>query len=225
MLGPELERLVAEQTLPSRLPLCPELVVRQASALVTLWESIEEIGGTPSEPPFWACSWPGSQAIARYVLDHPETVRGRFVLDLGCGNGLAAIASARAGARRVVAGDVDPVALWMTRWNAEANGVQLDCSFGDLLETAPPVPPVDRVLVGDLFYARAIAERAAPWIESAAFAGADVIVGDPGRSFLPSTGLEVLATYEVAVSEDVESVPTMTTRVYRLAPLPTSSSR
>lgn len=209
-------RLVADHTVEVHPAICPEIIVRETPTFLGLWELSEELSGSQVEPPFWACSWPGSQAIARYVLDRPDAVRGRVVLDLGCGNGLAAIACARAGAARVLAGDADRSALWMAEENAMANGLTLEFLFDDMLANVPPVPPVQVILAGDLFYARDLAGRVRTWLRASLAAGAEVLVGDPGRAYLPDSGLAPLATYDVPVSPEIESVTSRRTRVYRM---------
>src|SRR5690606_23471246 len=131
-------------------------------------------------PPYWAFAWAGGQALARYILDRPEAVRGRRVLDFASGSGLVAIAAARAGAVRVAATEIDSFALTAIRLNAEANGVALECQAGDVL--ARPVDPAewDIVLAGDVCYERPMADRVIVWLEAAAAAGVEVLLGDPG---------------------------------------------
>ncbi|MBI4603923.1 MAG: methyltransferase [Planctomycetes bacterium] len=202
----DLTALVERHTRPGSPAVCPEIRTLEAEELVPIWEDAERIAGREVEPPFWAYSWPGSQALARHLLDHPEVVRARTVLDLGCGNGLAGLAAARAGAKRVLLNDIDPAALWMASRNARENGLRVDLSAGDLLGAEPPVPPVEVVLAGDLFYARAMSGRVEPWVRAAAALGAMVLVGDPGRAYLPRSGLRLLASYEVPVPPEIESV-------------------
>lgn len=197
--------LVERHTELSSPPACPEIRTRESRLLVPIWEDAERLEGAQVEPPFWAYSWAGSQALARYLLDHPEAVRSKTVLDLGCGNGLSALAAAKAGARSAIANDIDPAALWMAAWNARENRLEIECDASDLLSGEPPVPPVEVILAGDLFYARAMSGRVEPWLRAAARRGALVLVGDPGRAYLPREGLRVLATYEVPVPAELES--------------------
>ena len=206
MTETELHGLVDRHTRPGNPPLCPEIRTRETADLVPMWEEAEALAQCRIEPPYWACSWPGSQALARYLLDHPDLVRGKDVLDLGCGNGLAAVAAARAGARAVVANDVDPAASWMVRRSAAANAVAVEVSLADHLGQPPPVPPIDVVLIGDMFYARELSARVARWAEEACRRGALVLVGDPGRAYTPASGYERLAAYDVPVSADIEGV-------------------
>ncbi|HEV8174174.1 MAG TPA: 50S ribosomal protein L11 methyltransferase, partial [Actinoplanes sp.] len=166
-------------------PLVPELVLHQADEPISLWEETEA-GGGEQPPPFWAFAWAGGQALARHVLDAPELVAGRDVLDLATGSGLVAIAAARAGAWPVTANDIDPLALAAARANAAANGVDVRFVEGDLLETD------DRyavILAGDVFYSREMSKRVLPFLRRAAARGALVLVGDPGRAYLPTDGM------------------------------------
>lgn len=216
MTEAEFLELVEAHTSRSSPPLCPELRTREAKLLVPAWEAAEKLAGGQVEPPFWAYSWAGSQALARFILDDPVTVRSRVVLDLGCGNALGAMAAAMAGAARAIACDIDPAALWMARMNGVENGVSLELEPGDLLVESPPVPPVEVVLAGDLFYARVLAGRVEPWLREAAARGAVVLVGDPGRAYLPRSGLRALASYDVPATHEIEGVSRRRTLVYRL---------
>jgi predicted nicotinamide N-methyase len=149
--------------------------------------------------PYWAYYWAGGLALARYILDHPEIVAGRRVLDLGAGSGLVAIAAAMAGASAVIAAEVDPYAVAALGLNVAHNGVTVLTVHGDL--TAGPPPPVDIVLVGDLFYERALAERVTVFLDRCLAAGVHVLVGDPWRAWLPRSRLRLLAEYEVAETD------------------------
>lgn len=210
-------QLVASYTRPGCPTLCGELRTLETVDLIPLWEAMEKLEGRLVEPPFWACSWPGSQALARYVLDHPEMALDRVILDLGCGNGVAAIAGGIAGGKEVLASDIDPAALWMTDRNARENLQDVRCVAEDLLGDTPPVPGVDLILAGDLFYARWMAIRVEPWLRAAVATGAEVLVGDPGRAYLPGSGLELLESYDVPVPCEIESVDFRTTGVYRMS--------
>jgi predicted nicotinamide N-methyase len=196
--------------------LCPEILVHEARSLVPFWEAAERIAGREVEPPFWAFAWPGGQALARHVLDHRDLVRGKVVLDLGCGNGLAALAAAMAGAGVSLANDVDPAAIEAVRKNARANGLDVEAILDDLLARPPGAPPVEVILAGDMFYSRPLAARAEPWLRAAARAGALVLAGDPGRAYAPADGIEEIARHAVPVSLDVESSSPLVTRVFRL---------
>jgi predicted nicotinamide N-methyase len=194
-------------------PFVPELVLHQADEPIALWEETEA-AGTEQPPPFWAFAWAGGQALARHLLDEPGLVEGRAVLDLATGSGLVAVAAARAGARPVTANDVDPLSLAATAANAEANAVSVRTVEGDLLDTAAQEYAV--VLAGDVFYSRVMAGRVLPFLRRAAYRGALVLVGDPGRSYLPVDAMIKRASYDVPVSEALESVPVRRTTVWQV---------
>jgi len=210
-------RLPLEHTRPVRPPLVPEVVLRVADDVVALWEALEESDGDVSEPPFWAAAWPGGQALARYVLDHPEVVAGRTVLDLGAGSGLVAVAARLAGAGTVRASEVDPYGQLAIEVNAEGNGCGPVAVLGDLLD-ADPDPAVDVVLAGDVCYDRAMTERVLPFLGKAWLGGAAVFLGDPGRPYVPREGLVEVATYDVPDTEPSPDPPTPVRRttVWRL---------
>jgi predicted nicotinamide N-methyase len=149
--------------------------------------------GDAKPPPYWAFVWGGGLALARYLLDHPMIVAGRSALDLGAGSGLVGIAAAKAGASRILAADVDPDALAAVALNAAENEVEVLAICEDLTLASPP--PVDVVLVGDLFYERPLALRVESFLNRSAARGAKILVGDPGRKFLPSSRLSVVAEY------------------------------
>ena len=194
----------------------PELVLYQADEPIALWERTEA-GGGEQPPPFWAFAWAGGQALARHLLDAPELVRGRDVLDLATGSGLVAIAAARAGARSVTANDIDPLALAAAAANAAANGVRLRLSEGDLLDTDGRYGVV---LAGDVCYSRDMAGRVLAFLRRAAASGSLVLIGDPGRAYLPADGLTADASYDVPVAEALETVRVRRTTVWRLASTP-----
>nr|WP_239522198.1 50S ribosomal protein L11 methyltransferase [Geodermatophilus sabuli] len=158
-----------------------------------------EAGGAGDAPPFWAAAWPGGQALARYVLDTPDVVAGRAVLDLGAGSGLVAIAARLAGARRVLASDVDPFSRTAVRVNAELNGVTGISVTGDVLAREPR--GVDVVLAGDVCYDREMTERVLPFLDRARAGGCEVLVGDPGRPYLPHDRLTAVAVREIPETE------------------------
>jgi predicted nicotinamide N-methyase len=206
-------RLPLEHTRSARPALVPEVVLRVADDVVGLWEALEqEQVGPGSEPPFWAAAWPGGQALARYVLDHPDVVAGRTVLDLGAGSGLVAIAARLAGAREVIASEVDPYGRAAVGVNAAENGVGPVVVRGDLLDEEP-LPGVDVVLAGDVCYDRAMTERVLPFLGRAWLGGATVLLGDPGRPYLPREGLVAVAAYDVP---DTEGSQVRRTTVWRL---------
>jgi predicted nicotinamide N-methyase len=193
-------------------PHAPEILLHVADEATSLWaRTEEELGAIGLPPPFWAFAWAGGQALARYVLDRPETVRGRTVLDFASGSGLVAIAAARAGAGRVEAADIDAFALAAIRLNATANGVAVEPVAEDLIGTDRGW---DAVLAGDICYERDLAARVVAWLEALARRGALVLVGDPGRSYLPRERLEALATYEVPVTRTLEDADVKHTSVW-----------
>ncbi|AGZ45220.1 class I SAM-dependent methyltransferase [Actinoplanes friuliensis] len=194
-------------------PFLPELVLHQADEPIELWERTEEAGGE-QPPPFWAFAWAGGQALARHLLDDPGLVSGRAVLDLATGSGLVAVAAARAGARPVTANDIDPLSLAAAEANAEANRVRVRTVEGDLLSTG--YAEADVILAGDVFYSREMTGRVLPFLRKAAGRGALVLVGDPGRAYLPTDGMIRRATYDVPVIEALESVPVRRTSVWQV---------
>jgi predicted nicotinamide N-methyase len=198
-------------------PHVPELKLHLADESVPLWQKTEEeLGEIGLPPPYWAFAWAGGQALARYVLDHADEVRGRRVLDLAAGSGLVAIAAAKVGATPVVAADVDPLAEAAIALNAEANGVYVDIVIADLLDQPPTGSRYDVILVGDLFYERATAARALAWLTRQAALGARVLVGDPGRAYLPREKLTWQCEYSVPVTRELEDQEIKRTAVWWL---------
>lgn len=197
-------------------PLVPEVNLHLAHEAVPLWQKTEEeLGEMGLPPPFWAFAWAGGQALARYVLDNPHVVRGKTVIDLASGSGLVGIAAMRAGAYSVLAADIDHFAMEAICLNAESNAVAIAATADDLLQASAPVAGV--VLVGDLFYERHLAERLLSWLQSARANGTDVLIGDPGRSYLPREKLVAAASYQVPVTRDLEDAEIKNTSVWRLA--------
>ena len=203
---------VRAHTALAPVPFVPEILLRQVAEPIALWEATEA-GGAEQPPPFWAFAWAGGQALARHVLDDPDLVAGRSVLDLATGSGLVAVAAARAGAEPVTANDIDPLSLAAAEANAEANGVGLRTVEDDLLNTDDRY---DVVLAGDVFYSREMAARVLPFLRRAANRGSLVLVGDPGRAYLPTDGMIKRATYDVPVTEELESVPVRRTSVWQV---------
>ncbi|MFI9274970.1 class I SAM-dependent methyltransferase [Kitasatospora sp. NPDC052896] len=208
---------VREETRPTPVPFVPEIRLRMADDAIALWERTESARGEIGlPPPFWAFAWAGGVAVTRYVLDHPELVAGRTVLDVAAGSGLVGIAAAKRGAKSVRAAEIDAYAVAAIAINAEANGVHLDATAGDLLDGDGGSAEV--VLAGDVFYERAMAARFLPFLERARARGAVVVVGDPGRAYLPRERFTPLAVYEVPVVADLEDAALKTTTVWQLAP-------
>ncbi|RDI61819.1 class I SAM-dependent methyltransferase [Microvirga subterranea] len=196
-------------------PHAPELVLHVADEATELWQKTEEeLGEIGLPPPFWAFAWAGGQALARYVLDHPETVRGKRVLDFASGSGLVAIAAMKAGAAEVTACDIDPFAIAAMGLNAEANGVGIEPVQADLVGRDDGW---DAVLAGDICYERDLALRVTDWLLSLSRRGATVLIGDPGRSYLPKERLEELAVYEVPVTRSLEDSDVKRSKVWKFA--------
>ena len=204
--------LVGSATARQPVPLVGEISLLTAIPSVELWDLWQRTGR--DDPPFWAYPWAGGQALARYLLDHPETVAGRRVLDVASGSGLVAIAAAKAGAASVVAGDIDPHAVAAIAVNAAANDVTIEARAFDLAADAPGDAEV--ILAGDVFYQRELAQLAHRFARAAADAGADVLVADPGRAFVPAAALTPLARYDVPVLTAIEDAPVKTVTIYRL---------
>ncbi len=187
-------------------PHAPEIALHVADEATALWqkteEELQEIG---LPPPFWAFAWAGGQALARYLLDHPETVAGRRVVDFASGSGLVAIAAAKAGAAQVLASDLDAFALHAIPLNAAANGVaERIATTGDDLTGSGAAMSAECVLAADVFYERDLGQAVGDWLAGLHAAGRTVLIGDPGRAYLPKARLRPLATYEVPVSRDLE---------------------
>jgi predicted nicotinamide N-methyase len=207
------ERFILENTGILHPPHVPELRLHLASEAHELWlkteEELEEIG---LPPPFWAFAWAGGQGLARYVLDHPESVCGKRVLDFASGSGLVAIAAAKAGAAKVLAADIDPWTETAIRLNAALNDV--DISFTGLDLVGKPVE-ADVLLAGDVFYDRTFADFLVPWFLELTEKGVIVLVGDPGRAYLPKERLRAEATYQVPVTRALEDSDVKKTTVWR----------
>jgi len=197
--------------------LLPEMRLHLATEVTPLWEATEAtLARNNLPPPYWAFAWPGGQAVARYVLDNPEIVRGKRVLDFAAGTGLVGIACALAGAAHVRAAEIDAFALAAMELNAALNGVALEGVSDDLV--GRDLPDIDVVLAGDVCYERPMAERVTAWLRRIAAAGTLVVLGDPGRAYLPTTGLERLGRYAVPTSLELEDRTLRETNVWRLLP-------
>jgi predicted nicotinamide N-methyase len=198
-------------------PLVPEIRLYQTDDLVALWQRTELPGQAEREPPFWASAWAGGRALARYLLDHPATVRGRPVTDIASGSGLVAIAAALAGAGQVAAYDIDPLAVTAIGLNAAANNVQVQAVRADILgDDCPPGPSPAVVLVADAFYERELSGRVMRFLERCTATGATVLVGDLGRAHLPQDRLVPVARYEVPGLRGLEDRDTKMVTVWTL---------
>jgi predicted nicotinamide N-methyase len=188
----------------------PEVRLLTAAEPFALWDRTER-----DAPPFWAFPWAGGQGLARYVLDHPGTVAGRRVLDIASGSGLVAIAAAKAGARTVLAGDIDENALAAVVLNAAANDAPaVTPRLVDL--AAAGTGDAEVVLAADVFYQRDMAATALAFLREARRGGAEVLVADPGRAFVPAGDLSVLVTYEIPVLAVLEDAPVKQVTIYQL---------
>jgi predicted nicotinamide N-methyase len=219
-LDPDL--FVRRNTEIMRPPLVPEIALHLATQMTPIWLATEEElarGAVP--PPFWAFAWAGGQALARYLLDHPDMVAGREVLDIGSGSGIVAIAAAKAGAARVVAAEIDPFAVAAIALNAAMNGVTLTVESRDLLNRA--AAGWDVALAGDICYEEPMSSRATALLRRIAARGRLALLGDPGRSYLPRDGLVELARYEVPTTRDLEDREAREAVVWQIMP-PTSES-
>lgn len=214
---PGYDTFIQARTQLAPAPLVPALLVYQTARVFELWEAQEALtGAVPGEPPWWAVPWAGGVALAWYLDRHPELCRGATVLDFACGNGLAGLVAARRGASRVVLAEIDPIARAAARLNAAANGLKVEVPDADLL--AGPASGFSLVLAGDIFYHQHISGRVRPWLAAHAAQGAAVLIGDPGRKYLPAHGLETLGEVEVPASLDWESSATLRGRVHRYRP-------
>ena len=194
-------------------PHVPEIRLHLADEAHELWRRTEaELEAIGLEPPFWAFAWAGGQGLARYVLDHPETVAGKRVVDFATGSGLVAIAAMKAGAASVLASDIDPFCADAVALNAAANGVTVSTTDRDLV--GEPIA-CDVLLAGDVFYDRAFAGRLVPWLRHLAAKGVLVLVGDPGRAYLPREHLAERARYQVQVTRVLEDAEVKRTTVWR----------
>jgi SAM-dependent methyltransferase len=192
-------------------PLVPELRLHLASEVVPLWRKTEEKlheMGVP--PPYWAFAWVGGQALARHVLDNPALVAGKRVLDFGAGSGIVALAAARAGAAHVLAADIDKFSIAAIAANAAANGLAVSTTSDDIIGSTEQFGVI---LVGDMCYERPLADRLMAWLKSSA---AEILIGDPGRSYFPKDGLTRLALYSVATTREIEDREIRETGVWRL---------
>jgi predicted nicotinamide N-methyase len=214
--GPE---IIRTGTQLRSMPLLPEIRLHQAGDPISMWQQTEQAAGRDDlDPPFWAFPWAGGQALARYLLDHPETVLGRRVIDVASGSGLVAIAAARAGAEAVTAYDTDPLAAAAIGLNAVANGVTVQAVCADILgEDGPPSPGADLVLAADAFYERDLASQLTEFLGRCRDLGVGVLVGDLGRRYLPYSRLSALASYDVPGLGALESRDVVRTTVWMLS--------
>lgn len=195
----------------------PELKLWLAAEYLPIWQATEDWLETQNvDPPYWAFCWPGGQAVARYLLGHPDMVRGKHVLDFAAGCGVASLAAARCGARRVVGNEIDPVAIEAMKLNAEANELAIETSDADWLQGPPGSPEADVVIAGDVCYEREMTARAMDWLRGHAAKGRLVLLGDPGRNYFTADRLEELARYDIPTSLQLENRGLRETTVWRV---------
>lgn len=196
-------------------PACPEIRLHLATEITPLWQATEAfLAGNDLPPPYWAFAWVGGQALSRYVLDEPGVVRGKRVLDFAAGCGMSAIAASLAGAATAEAAEIDAVAAAAIRLNAEANSTDVSVLLDNVLEQADC--PWDVVMAGDVCYERPMAESVFAWLRRCAAAGADVLMADPGRAYLPKTGLLKVAAYTIPCSLELEDRTSRDAAVYKI---------
>jgi len=190
-----------------------------ADDALVLWRAVQLETKDPDTPlPYWAFAWGGGLALGNYLEEHPEAVAGRRVFDLASGSGLCAIAAMRAGATEVLAADIDPFSATAIVLNARANKCRVTVVQQDILDDEPP--DSDVILAGDCWYEAGLAERVLPWLQRAADRGIEILIGDPGRRYLPADELRALATYEVRTTTDLEDMAFKQARVFALRQSP-----
>ncbi len=219
-------------TVVGHAPLVPEIALHLATEITPIWQATEAwLRQEGIEPPFWAFAWPGSQALARLMLDEPARVAGRRVLDFAAGCGLAAIAAMRAGAAEAEAAEIDPLAIAATRLNAALNGVAVRAEAGDVVATPPgglmatppgsgmgAAPRWDVIMAGDVCYEAPMTGHILPWLQAMARAGVEVWIADPGRAYLPRAGLAPIARFAVPTTRELEDRDRREVTISRLLP-------
>jgi predicted nicotinamide N-methyase len=213
----ELLEIIQGYTRLDAVPLVPEIRVHQAGEPIDLWENTElATGRSGLDPPFWAFAWAGGRALARYLLDHPEVVRGRHAVDVASGSGLVAIAAAKAGAATVTAYDIDELAVAAIGVNARANGAAVRAIRADILDDGLPAPAADLVTVADAFYESNLAARVTGFLVQARARGAAILAGDFGRTYLPRTMLVPVQSYDVPGLRMIEGSDVKRTTIWTL---------
>jgi predicted nicotinamide N-methyase len=206
---------IQKETRLLRVPHAPEIQLYLADEAVELWKRTEEeLAEMGLPPPFWAFAWAGGQALARYVLDHPEQVRGRYVLDFASGSGLVGIAAHLAGAAQIDASDIDEFAITAITLNSAINGAMIKPRLENMIGRDEGW---DIICAGDVCYERDMASEAIQWLQQCAKRGALILIGDPGRSYLPRHLLKPLADYHIPVTRTLEDSEIKHTQVWTLA--------
>ena len=207
---------ILAQTVIAAPPLTPEIRLHLATEITPIWEATEaNLTQMNLPPPYWAFAWAGGQALTRFLIDHPDWVKGKRVLDFAAGSGLSAIGAAKAGAGLVQAAEIDDYAIAAIALNARINDVAIELLREDLVGVEPRW---DVVLAGDVCYERPMAERVIAWFRALAGRGVAILMGDPGRAYLPQSGLVELARYQVPTSLELEDRIVRETIVWRLMP-------
>jgi predicted nicotinamide N-methyase len=207
---------IAAQTTIVHPPLVPEIKLHLASKITPIWEATEaDLARMNLPPPYWAFAWPGGQALTRFLLDQPDWVKGKRVLDFAAGSGLSAIGAAMAGAARVEAAEIDDFASAAIALNARTNKVAIHLVNEDLIGSDPRW---EIVLAGDVCYEKPMADRVIAWFRALAGRGVAILMGDPGRAYLPRNGLVELARYQVPTTLELEDRQMRETIVWRLMP-------
>jgi predicted nicotinamide N-methyase len=210
------EEFVRSHTTIARAALVPEIALHLATEITPIWQATESwLAERNIEPPFWAFAWPGGQATARLLLDEPARVAGKRVLDFAAGCGIAAVAAAMSGATLVEAAEIDPLALAATRLNAALNGVHVATPDGDIVGSACRW---DVILAGDVCYEAPMTAHILPWLRAMAATGAEVLLADPGRAYLPGAGLQPLARHAVPTTLELEDRMVREVTIHRLLP-------
>lgn len=210
----DINSFIRAQTVVAHPPLVPEIALHLATEITPLWQATEaRLEREGIEPPYWAFPWAGGQALARHLLDRPQTVAGKRVLDFGAGSGLVALAAARGGAM-VEAAELDPMAAAAINLNAALNNLPVTVITGDVIGRDGGW---DVVLAGDMFYERKLAAAALPWLRGLVARGALVLLGDPGRAYLPESGLTEVAVYSVPTTRELEDREMREGRIWQLS--------
>jgi len=218
-LPPDPEGFIRRNTALEAPVMVPEFRLWLATEYVPIWQATEAwMEEQNIDPPYWAFCWPGGQAIARYLLDNAELVRGKRVIDFAAGSGISSMAAARAGARSIVANDIDALSLVAARLNAAANGLSIATSCEDWLAGTAGEPESDIVIAGDVCYERQMSEQALAWLRGHADRGRLVLLGDPGRNYFTAQGLEERARYDIPTSLQLENRGMRETVVWRVLP-------
>jgi predicted nicotinamide N-methyase len=193
----------------------PEIVLHLVTEVMPLWQFTEDrLQQSDLPPPFWAIAWPGGQGIARYILDHPESVKGRRVIDFAAGSGIAAIAAMKSGAKSAMAIDIDPLALEAIQLNAMNNKV--DVQITDHMDLTKPYTKADIIFAGDICYQQSMSATLIRWLRLCVEADIDVLMADPGRAYVPEEGLAPVISYEVPTSRDIEDKDIRTVNVWKM---------